>query len=110
MLTKDEPENGHRPSCSYLFRSVAKVFGKAAMGILLTGMGNDGAEGLKLLKDQGAITIAQDRESSIVHGMPGEAIALGAAAYVLAPEGIGKMLAAFINGRATLGPEGKVNL
>jgi two-component system chemotaxis response regulator CheB len=93
MLSKGEPEKGLRPSVSYLFRSVAQVFGRNAIGVLLTGMGRDGAEELKLMKDKGAITIAQDKESSIVHGMPGEAISLGAATYVLPPERIASALA-----------------
>lgn len=84
----NEPENGLCPSVSILFRSVAEVFGKSAVGILLTGMGKDGAEELKLIKEKGAITIAQDQESCIVFGMPGEAVKLNAAKYVLAPEKI----------------------
>ena len=60
--------------------------------MLLTGMGTDGANELKLLKEKGAVTIAQDKESSIVHGMPGEAIKLGAASYVLSPDQIVKAL------------------
>ena len=82
-VARDEPENGHCPSISYLFRSVAEVFGPGAIGVLLTGMGRDGAAELKLMKEKGAITIAQDRESSVVHGMPGEAIRMGAATHVL---------------------------
>lgn len=96
-LTLDEPENGLRPSISYLFRSVANVYGKNAIGVLLTGMGKDGAEELKLLKDKGAITIAQDKESSVVHGMPGEAIKLDAATYVLPPDKISDMLESLVN-------------
>lgn len=92
-LSKQEPENGLRPAVSYLFRSVAAVCGANAVGVLLTGMGRDGADELKLLKDLGAVTIAQDAESSVVHGMPGEAIKLGAATYVLAPDKIPPMLA-----------------
>jgi two-component system chemotaxis response regulator CheB len=71
ILREDEPENGLRPSVSYLFRGVAQVFGRQAVGVLLTGMGKDGAEELKLMKDGGAVTIAQDKKSSVVHGMPG---------------------------------------
>ena len=74
------------PSVSSLFKSVATVYGQNAAGILLTGMGTDGSTELKLMRDKGAITIAQDRESSVVHGMPGEAIRIGGASYVLSPE------------------------
>jgi two-component system chemotaxis response regulator CheB len=93
-LSSQEPENGLRPAVSYLFRSVAAVCGANAVGVLLTGMGRDGADELKLLKELGAVTIAQDAESSVVHGMPGEAIKLGAATYVLAPDKIPAVLAA----------------
>jgi two-component system chemotaxis response regulator CheB len=92
-LRADEPENGLRPSVSYLFRSVAQAYGPSAVGVLLTGMGKDGAWELKLMKEQGALTIAQDRSSSVVHGMPGEAIRLGGASYVLSPEKIHMTLA-----------------
>lgn len=92
ILARDEPENGHCPSISYLFRSVAQALGPNAVGVLLTGMGRDGAAELKLMKEQGAVTIAQDRESSIVHGMPGEAIRLGAATHVLPLEQIAPAL------------------
>jgi two-component system chemotaxis response regulator CheB len=92
-LAADEPENGLRPSVSYLFRSVAKAYGRSAVGVLLTGMGKDGAWELKAMKEQGAITIAQDQGSSVVHGMPGEAIRLGGASYVLSPERIQMTLA-----------------
>jgi two-component system chemotaxis response regulator CheB len=88
QLTTDEVENGLRPSVSYLFRSVATTYGQNAIGVLLTGMGKDGAWELKLMKEQGAVTIAQDRETSVVHGMPGEAMRLGGATYVLPPEKI----------------------
>ena len=91
-LTRDEPENGLRPSVSYLFRSVANAYGKNAVGVLLTGMGNDGALELKRLKEKGAVTLVQDEESSIVFGMPGQAIKLDAATYVLSPEGIAAKL------------------
>jgi two-component system chemotaxis response regulator CheB len=93
-LSEHAPENGLRPSVGHLFRSVASVCGGNAVGVLLTGMGRDGAEELKQLKDLGAFTIAQDAASSVVHGMPGEAIKLGAAGYVLAPDKIAAMLAA----------------
>jgi len=88
-----EPENGLRPAVSYLFRSVAKVFGKNIVGVLLTGMGKDGAYELKMMKEKGAITIAQDEESCVVYGMPGEAVNLNAATYVLSPPKIAELLA-----------------
>lgn len=92
-LSHDEAKDGLRPSVSYLFGSVAKVFGSKSIGVILTGMGKDGAEELRLMKDGGAITIAQDKESSVVYGMPGEAIELEAAMYVLPPEKIAATLA-----------------
>jgi len=92
VLSSHAPEHGSRPSVAYLFRSVAQVVGPRAVGVLLTGMGRDGADGLKLMKDRGAITMAQDETSSVVHGMPGEAIKLGGASYVLPPESIAAML------------------
>ena len=82
-----------RPAVAHLFRSVAQVLGPGATGVLLTGMGTDGAKELKMMKDRGAITIAQDEASSVVFGMPGEAVKLGAATYVLPPEGIAALLA-----------------
>jgi two-component system chemotaxis response regulator CheB len=96
-LLRAESQNGLHPSVSYLFNSVAQVFGQNAIGVLLTGMGKDGAQELKLMKDKGAITIAQDEASSIVHGMPGEAIRISAATYVLPPEGIALVLASLVN-------------
>src|SRR5438876_7981990 len=93
---QDERENGMRPSASFLFRSVAAAFGPNAIGVLLTGMGTDGVDELKQLKDAGALTIAQDEQSSVVHGMPGQAIKIGAARLVLPPESIAKTLTAIV--------------
>jgi two-component system, chemotaxis family, protein-glutamate methylesterase/glutaminase len=96
-LSTDEPENGLRPSVSHLFRSVAHAYGSRAVGVLLTGMGKDGAWELKLMKEQGAVTIAQDRDTSVVHGMPGEAIRVGGATYVLPPEKIRMALTSLVS-------------
>jgi two-component system chemotaxis response regulator CheB len=94
-LSRDQPDcNGLRPSVAHLFKSVAKVMGNRSVGVLLTGMGRDGAEELKMMRDSGAITIAQDEESSIVYGMPGEAIKLGGAMHILSPEAIAATLLA----------------
>lgn len=77
------PVNRHKPSVDVLFRSVANVAGRNALGIIMTGMGDDGANGLLAMRQAGAHTIAQDRESCVVFGMPREAIQRGAAAEIL---------------------------
>lgn len=92
QLDDGAPENGIRPAISYLFRSVAQAFGPSALGVLLSGMGADGAADLKRLKNAGATTIAQSKESSVVHGMPGVAIGLGGATHILGPEEIAGLL------------------
>jgi two-component system chemotaxis response regulator CheB len=97
ILSEEEPENGLRPSASFLFRSVARIFGGRGIGILLSGMGRDGAEELKMMKDARAVTFAQNKESSVVFGMPGEAIKLDAATHVLSPEEIGAALSGVVN-------------
>jgi len=81
---KDGPlVNRHRPSVDVLFRSVAQCAGKNALGVIMTGMGDDGARGLKEMRDAGAKTVAQDEATCVVFGMPKEAIKIGAAASVL---------------------------
>jgi len=86
--------NRHKPSVDVLFRSAARHAGSHATGILLTGMGNDGARGLLEMKEAGAMTIAQDEATSIVFGMPAAAIKLGAANSVLSL----KMILEYLNG------------
>jgi two-component system chemotaxis response regulator CheB len=92
LLTRTAPENGMRPAVSHLFRSLANMCGPRAIGVLLTGMGADGAVELKLMKDRGAFTVAQDQNTSIVHGMPREAIELGAATQVLPVDKVASVL------------------
>jgi two-component system chemotaxis response regulator CheB len=72
------PVNRHRPSVDVLFRSVAKFAGRNAMGVIMTGMGDDGARGLKEMRDAGAYTLAQDEATCVVYGMPREAVRQGA--------------------------------
>jgi len=82
-LTDEDPINRHKPSVDVLFDSVAEVAGKKATGVILTGMGKDGAKGLKKIHDTGAITIAQDEQSSVVWGMPKAAMRIGGVDKVL---------------------------
>ena len=82
-LNEGPPVNRHCPSVDVLFRSVAQKVGPNAVGVILTGMGDDGARGLKEMRDAGAATIAQDESSSVVWGMPGAAVKLGAAGEIL---------------------------
>jgi len=88
--------NRHRPSVDVMFRSVAQNVGANAVGVLLTGMGDDGARGLKEMMDTGASTIAQDEDSSVVWGMPGSAVKIGAAMHVLPLQQIGAEVLALV--------------
>ncbi len=83
------------PSIAHLFTSVAKTYKASSLGIILTGMGSDGAKELKLMRDAGAITIAQDKKSSLIHGMPGVAVKYGSAEYVMASSEINQLLVEF---------------
>jgi len=80
--------DGHRPSVSVTFASVARSFGNESLAVLMTGMGSDGASGLKAILASGGVTIAQDEASCVVFGMPKQAIEIGAAQYALSPDGI----------------------
>jgi two-component system chemotaxis response regulator CheB len=97
ILDNTESKNCPQPSVAYLFHSVTEVLGSHAIGVLLTGMGRDGAAELKEMKNKGAITFVQNEESSVVFGMPGEAVKLDAATYVLSPEEIADSLSALVN-------------
>jgi two-component system chemotaxis response regulator CheB len=85
-LDDGAPVNRHKPSVDVLFNSVAKCAGQNAIGVLLTGMGKDGAKGLREMRAAGSRTVAQDEASSVVWGMPGEAVSIGAAEQVVALE------------------------
>ncbi len=100
---KDGPQVHHqRPAADVLFNSVAKVVGRNAVGVILTGMGADGAKGLLAMREAGAYTIAQDEESCIVFGMPKEAIKLGAAAEVTPLSHVGRSVLNAMSVRQTL--------
>jgi len=90
-LSSAEPLGGHRPAVAFLFQTLAQNYSDC-LAILLTGMGKDGAAELLELKRRGATTIAQDKESSVIHGMPGAAIALGAHCHILNLESIASLL------------------
>ncbi len=92
LLSDDPLEYGVRPAAAFLFRSVAQTYAGRAVAVLLTGMGRDGAMELAELRTLGALTMAQDKESSVVHGMPGEAIRLGGAGLVLPPDKMADVL------------------
>ena len=91
-LLDGPPVCRHRPSVDVLFRSVAQAAGAHAVGVILTGMGDDGAAGLLEMKEAGAATIAQDERTSVVFGMPGEAVRKGAAAEVLPLDDIARAM------------------
>ena len=86
------PVDGHCPSVSVTFKSVAKFYGRAVMSILLTGMGKDGASGMQAIFEVGGITIAQDEKTCVVFGMPKEAIALGVVQHILPIQDIAPLL------------------
>jgi len=92
-LSQDELASGHRPSVDVLFESVAKSVGNMAVGAILTGMGRDGARGLKLMRDAGAYTVGQSQASALVYGMPRVAFEEGAVVEQAALEAIAGKLA-----------------
>ncbi len=95
VVLSDEPRvNGHRPSVDVLLRSVAEEFHASAVGVIMTGMGDDGAEGLGLIKKEGGMTIAQSEESCVVYGMPKAAIERGYAVRVVGLDVMGSTLQA----------------
>ncbi len=96
FCSKTPAIGGHRPSITVTFNSVANFYGSSATGVLLTGMGRDGADGMQAIAQVGGLTIAQDEASSIIFGMPKEAIALGAAQYILSINDISPMLLNYI--------------
>ncbi len=97
-LHQGPPENGCRPSANVLFRSVAEIYGKRALGVVLTGMGNDGTDGIKSMKNQGATILSQDKDSSVAWGMPRSVIEAELADIVLPLHDIAQTINAMISG------------
>jgi two-component system chemotaxis response regulator CheB len=93
------PVGGHRPAVTVLFDSVAEYYGSAAIAVLLTGMGRDGAEGMQAVARAGGVTMAQDEASCVVFGMPRQAIDAGAVRHVLPPLQIGQTLIRCVSGQ-----------
>ncbi|WFE68840.1 chemotaxis response regulator protein-glutamate methylesterase [Thiomicrospira sp. R3] len=96
-LNDGPPVNRHKPSVDVMFRSVAQNVGSNAIGVILTGMGADGAKGLKEIQEMGAPTIAQDQKTSVVWGMPGEAVKLEAADQILPLDKIAHKILNLVN-------------
>jgi len=91
-MTTTPPVAGHRPAITVTFESIARCYGHRAVGVLLTGMGSDGAAGLAAIAKAGGVTMVQDEATSVVFGMPGSAIALGVVQRVLPLEAIAPAL------------------
>ncbi len=96
-LDDSAAHGGFKPSCDLLLRSVAQSFSTRAIGVVLTGMGRDGAKGLLEIRKAGGHTIAQDQDTSVVFGMPGESVALGAAELVLPLDAVGAQLLRWVS-------------
>ena len=97
-LGREPPVHSQRPSGTVLFESLARICGPRALGVLLTGMGEDGAEGLRAMRQAGALTIAEDETTAVVYGMPGAAMRLGAATLSLPLDGITDALRQAVDG------------
>jgi two-component system chemotaxis response regulator CheB len=97
--TTANPVDGHCPSITVMFQAVAKYYGKRTAGILLTGMGKDGVAGMQAIADVGGLTIAQDEKTSVVFGMPKEAIALGVVKQILPVQEIAPLLLNIVFGK-----------
>ena len=98
-LVDQAPVNGHRPSVDVLFRSVAKELGKESVAVLMTGMGDDGADAMRDVQAAGGLTIAQSTDSCVVDSMPRAAIEAGYAARVVSLESLPSVLQIFVSGR-----------
>jgi two-component system chemotaxis response regulator CheB len=110
VLSDDPRVNGHRPSADVLFKSLAEEFGPKGIAVLMTGMGDDGAEGMGSVKAAGGMTIAQNEESCVVYGMPKAAIERGYALRVVALDALtNTLLAQCMLERKGFAPEGLEN-
>lgn len=99
-LSEGPAVNRHRPSVDVLFRSAANCAGQNAIGVILTGMGKDGAQGLLEMRQAGAYTFAQDEASCVVYGMPKEAFALGGVQEVVPLHAMGQRVIGYLSGKS----------
>jgi two-component system chemotaxis response regulator CheB len=106
-LNKEPPFKGLRPSANHLFHSLARNYGPRAVGVVLTGMGDDGAEGIQELHDAGGLTLAQNEQSCVVYGMPREAVVRNAVDLVLAPGEIASLIGQLKRGISRQGEAGQ---
>jgi two-component system chemotaxis response regulator CheB len=96
LLSDDPPIAGHRPSATHLFLSVAAAYGPSGVGVILTGIGADGCEGLRVLRQRGGTVLAQDQESCVVYGMPKAVVDAGLADRILAVESVAPVLESLV--------------
>ena len=101
-LSDAPPVGGFRPAATYLFQSAAEAFGRQMVALILTGMGRDGVDGLRHVRDAGGVTVAQDEASSVVFGMPGAAVAEKLADAVLPIDRMAEYLSALVAGRCSV--------
>jgi two-component system chemotaxis response regulator CheB len=106
VLSDGAPVNGHRPSADVLFHSVAREIGSSTIGVIMTGMGEDGAEGLGAIQAAGGLTVAQSEDSCVVSGMPRAAMARGFASRVVPLEGVANLLHHHCNGNLSVSRSG----
>jgi two-component system, chemotaxis family, protein-glutamate methylesterase/glutaminase len=109
VLSDAPPVNGHRPSADVLFHSVAQEFALTAVGVIMTGMGDDGAEGLGAIKAAGGVTIAQSEDTCVIGGMPRAAITKGYASKIVPLDTIGSVLVAQFGGESAASPKDKLD-
>jgi two-component system, chemotaxis family, protein-glutamate methylesterase/glutaminase len=96
LLSDAPPIGGHRPSATHLFHSVASAYGPNAVGVIMTGIGSDGCEGMRVLRQMGGTVLAQDRESCVVYGMPRAVVDAGLADHVVSLDSLAEVIATLV--------------
>jgi two-component system, chemotaxis family, protein-glutamate methylesterase/glutaminase len=96
LLSDAPPIGGHRPSATHLFHSVASAFGPNAIGVIMTGIGTDGCDGIRILRQMGGTVLAQDRESCVVYGMPRAVVDAGLADHVVSLDSLAEIIASLV--------------